>query len=167
MMKPVLVLNANFEPLNVTNTYRAINLIIGDKATLILNGRGLIRTVSASYPIPSIIRLNAMIHRPRQQIHLNKKEVFRRDHNTCQYCGKTISELTIDHVIPKHMGGKHIWTNVVTACPGCNHLKGCRTPSEAHMILQNQPEPPPNSAMYIFGSHLTENSEWLNYIEPW
>ena len=166
-MKPVLVLNANFEPINVTNTYRAINLIICDKATLILNGRGLIRTVSASYPIPSIIRLNRMIHRPRQQIHLNKKEVFRRDLNTCQYCGKTTSELTIDHVIPKHMGGKHIWTNVVTACPYCNHLKGCQTPTEAHMTLQNQPEPPPSSAMYIFGNHLSENSEWIDFIESW
>lgn len=166
-MKEVLVLNANFEPINVTNIYRALNLIIADKATLILNGRGVIKTVSTAYPIPSIIRLHAMIHRPRPQVHLSKKEVFRRDHNICQYCGKTCAELTIDHVIPKHIGGKHIWTNVVTACPHCNHQKGGRTPTEAHMALITQPEPPLSSAMYIFGNHLLDNSEWISFIEHW
>jgi len=167
MKKPVLVLNANFEPINVTNTYRAINLMLCDKATLILNGRGIIKSVSATYPNPSIIRLKTMVNRPRQPIHLTKKEVFRRDNYICQYCGKPNIQLTIDHVIPKHLGGHHIWENVVTACPHCNHLKGGKTLEEAHMQLATTPKAPPHSATYLFGKHLNENQEWLPFIESW
>jgi len=167
MLKPVLVLNANFEPINVTNTYRALNLILSDKATLILNGRGTIRTVSKTYPIPSIIRLRVMISRPRPHVHLTNKEVFRRDEYTCQYCGKSSSVLTIDHVVPKHMGGKHNWVNVVAACPRCNHLKGGKTLQEAHMTLRKPPHDPPTSAIYLYYRHLPENQDWLQYIENW
>ncbi|HEY2982445.1 MAG TPA: HNH endonuclease, partial [Anaerolineales bacterium] len=53
-------------------------------------------------------------------------EVFRRDNYTCQYCGKRDGGLTVDHVRPRHLGGEHIWTNVVAACPPCNHRKGGR-----------------------------------------
>lgn len=167
MIKDVLVLNTNFEPINVTNTFRAINLILCDKATLVLNGRGTIRTVSRSYPIPSIIRLRMMITRPRPHVHLTNKEVFRRDEYTCQYCGRTSSVLTIDHVLPKHLGGKHIWSNVVAACPRCNHLKGGKTLQEAHMSLRKVPKAPPSSALYIYGRHISENQDWLQYIENW
>ena len=67
MQAPVLVLNANFEPINVCNTRRAITLVIDGKASLILNGRGEIKTVRQTFPRPSIIRLEKMIHRPRPQ----------------------------------------------------------------------------------------------------
>ena len=165
--KPVLVLNANFEPINVTNTFRALNLMLCDKATMILNGRGVIRSVSAVFPIPSVIRLKMMIKRPRPQVHLTSREVFRRDDYTCQYCGKHTHHLTIDHVVPKHMGGKHVWNNVVTACPRCNHHKGGRTPQEAHMFLQDKPQTPPSSAIYLYGRHLIENQDWTQFIENW
>ncbi|MEA4909345.1 MAG: HNH endonuclease [Chloroflexi bacterium] len=167
MSESVLVLNANFEPINVCNMRRAIGLILADKAALVLDGRGLIMTANRGYPRPSIIRLQNMIHRPRPQLKLTRREVFRRDGYLCQYCGKRTLDLTIDHVIPRHMGGPHTWTNVVAACSQCNHRKGGRTLDEAHMHLLRQPIEPPSSAFYIFGKHLNENKEWEPFLSGW
>jgi len=79
MNQPVLVLNANFEPLNVCNTRRAMGLIISGKAEMVANGRGYVRTPRFRYPRPSVIRLGYMIKRPRARVKLTKREVFRRD----------------------------------------------------------------------------------------
>jgi 5-methylcytosine-specific restriction endonuclease McrA len=167
MHDPVLVLNANFEPINVCNTRRAMGLILGGKADLVLNGRGFIHTIAVSYPRPSIIRLEKMIHRPRMAVRLTKREVLRRDDYTCQYCGQRASYLTIDHVVPRHLGGLHAWENLVAACPACNHRKGGRTIEQAQMRLLRAPVSPPASAMYLFGRHLHENQDWLPFIEGW
>jgi len=167
MNAPVLVLNANFEPVNVCNTRRAIGLILSGKADMVMNGRGTIQTVKQALPRPSVIRLEQMIHRPRLQIKLTRREVFRRDNYTCQYCGRHTGDLTVDHVLPKHLGGEHIWTNVVAACPSCNHRKGGRQLGEVHMRLLHIPMQPPASAYYIFGRHLEENSEWEQFIKGW
>lgn len=167
MQSPVLVLNANFEPLNVCDWQRAIGLMMTGKAMLVLNGRGEVQTISASFPKPSIIRLEHMVVRPRPRVKLTRREVFRRDNYTCQYCGKHSLDLTIDHVIPRHLGGKHTWTNVVTACAYCNHRKGGRTLQEASMHLMRAPAEPPASAQYIFGRHLNENAEWEPFINGW
>jgi 5-methylcytosine-specific restriction endonuclease McrA len=167
MQVPVLVLNANFEPINVCNTHRAIVLILTGKASLVLDGRGEIRTVSRSYPRPSIIRLERMIKRPRPRVKLTKREIMRRDNFTCQYCGQTASSLTIDHVMPRHLGGEHSWDNLVTACPACNHRKGGRTIVQAQMHLLRHPKEPPASAGYIFARHLNDNGEWVPFIEGW
>jgi len=167
MNEPVLVLNANFEPLNVCNTRRAITLVISGKANLVMNGRGYIRTVSKAFPRPSIIRLSHMIKRPRQHVHLTKREILRRDNYTCQYCGRKMPHLTIDHVIPRHLGGNHTWENLVAACPSCNHHKGGRTLEQAHMKLLKQPKEPPSSATYLFAKHIENNREWMPFIEGW
>lgn len=167
MQEPVLVLNANFEPINVCNTRRAIGLILSGKAAMVVNGRGNIYTVSQTLPRPSVIRLEDMIHRPRPRVKLTRREVFRRDNYTCQYCGKREGNLTVDHVHPRHMGGEHIWTNVVAACPHCNHRKGGRPMDEVHMHLLHIPKEPSASAMYIFGRHLNECGEWEPYINGW
>ena len=167
MYEPVLVLNANFEPLNVCTTRRAIGLILTERANLVMNGRGVIRTVSRSYPRPSIIRLNRMIKRPRPRVRLTKREVLRRDNHTCQYCGKQISYLTIDHIVPRRLGGKHTWSNLVAACPSCNHHKGGRTLDQAHMRLLRTPSEPSSSAMYIFAGQIKDNEDWKPYIEGW
>jgi 5-methylcytosine-specific restriction endonuclease McrA len=163
----VLVLNANFEPINICNTRRAIGLMLAGKATLIANGRGVIKTVSMSLPRPSVIRLDHMIHRPRPHVKLSRREVFRRDNYTCQYCGHKGANLTIDHILPRHLGGMHVWTNVVTACSACNHRKGGRRLEESHMELLIIPREPPANATYIFGRHLTDNNEWRPYIDGW
>jgi 5-methylcytosine-specific restriction endonuclease McrA len=167
MHVPVLVLNANFEPINVCNTRRAITLILDGKATLILNGRGEIKTISRCYPRPSIIRLEKMVHRPRNRVKLTKREVLRRDNYTCQYCGQYAAYLTIDHIVPRHMGGRHSWDNLVTACPNCNHRKGGRTLEQVQMRLLKQPHEPPTSAIYLFARHLKENDEWLPFVNGW
>ncbi len=167
MQAPVLVLNANFEPINVCDMRRAMNLILADKASLVLNGRGVIKTVRVSYPRPSVIRLEKMITRPRPKVKLTRREIFRRDNYTCQYCGRKTLELTVDHVLPRHLGGKHVWTNVVTACPYCNHRKGGRTLEEANMHLLRKPKQPPATAIYLFGKHLGDNSEWEPFINGW
>ena len=166
-MESVLVLNANFEPIHVCNIYRAIGLILSERAALVVNGRGYIYTVNAAYPRPSIIRLQHMVHRPRFTVKLTRREVFRRDSYTCQYCGKHGLDMTIDHVIPRHLGGQHVWTNVVTACPTCNHHKGGRTPAEANMRLLHLAVDPPVSAVYLFNRHLVENSDWEPFLRGW
>lgn len=167
MTASVLVLNANFEPINICDMQRAMGMILTDKATLVLNGRGVIHSASQSYPAPSIIRLQYMVHRPRIQIKLTRREVFRRDNYICQYCGKNGGILTIDHVIPRHLNGQHIWTNVVTACSSCNHHKGGRTVEEANMHLLHQPKEPPSSANYVFGRHIRDYTEWQPFLEGW
>lgn len=167
MQEPVLVLNANFEPINICNTRRAISLMLSGKASLVLNGRGEIKSVSRTFPRPSIIRLEKMIRRPRPRLKLTKREILRRDDYTCQYCGRRAIYLTIDHIIPRRLGGQHIWENLVAACPACNHRKGGRTLEQAQMHLLRLPAEPPSSANYIFARHLGENSDWLPFIEGW
>ena len=167
MYEPVLVLNASFEPLNVCTTRRAICLVLTGKADLVLNGRGEIRTVSRSFPRPSIIRLERMIKRPRVRVRLTKREVLRRDEYTCQYCGKHSPHLTIDHVFPRRLGGEHTWQNLVAACPNCNHRKGGRTIEQAHMRLLRKPNEPPASALYRFAHHINNNRDWLPFVEGW
>lgn len=167
MQEPVLVLNANFEPIYICTTRRAIGLVLSQKATLVLNGRGEIKTVSLTIPRPSIIRLDKMIHRPHPTVRLTKREIFRRDDYTCQYCGQHNIHLTIDHVVPRRLGGDHTWSNLVAACPSCNHRKGGRTLEQVQMHLLHRPGEPPASAEYLFGRHLRENQEWRPYIEGW
>ena len=167
MQAPVLVLNANFEPINVCDTRRALGLLLSEKAALVLNGRGEVRTVSRTVPRPSVIRLQKMVSRPRPQLKLTRREIFRRDGFACQYCGKHAPDLTIDHVIPRHLGGQHIWSNVVAACPACNHRKGGRRLEDSGMHLLHAPVEPPSSAHYIFGRHLVENREWEDFLAGW
>lgn len=164
---PVLVLNANFEPLNVCNIPRALGLVLVGKAEILQNGRGAVYSASRSYECPSVIRLQYMVHRPRPRVRLSKREIFRRDEYRCQYCGRYSAHLTIDHVIPRDRGGQFTWENLVSACPTCNRLKGNRTPQEAGMTLYKQPAEPPATAMYLYGRYLRNNQEWAKYLDGW
>ena len=151
--EPVLVLNANFAPINVCTTRRAIGLILTGKASMVMDGRGMIKTISSNIEKPSVIRLGRMVKRPRPRVNLNKREIFRRDNYTCQYCGTRGGNLTIDHVIPRRLGGIQSWENLVTACAACNHRKGGRTAIQAGMKLRQKPREPSSSALYIFGRY--------------
>jgi 5-methylcytosine-specific restriction endonuclease McrA len=164
---PVLILNVNYEPLHVCNTKRALALLLSGKAEIVLNGRGIIRSTSAEFEIPSVIRLSYMIKRPRPRVSLSKREVLRRDDFTCQYCGAKLKHLTIDHVIPRRLGGPHTWQNLVAACSSCNRRKGGKSPKEANMALRRQPFEPKATATYRFGRHLLHNQEWLQFVEGW
>ncbi|MEJ2551688.1 MAG: HNH endonuclease, partial [Anaerolineales bacterium] len=99
MNEPVLLLNANYAPLNVCTTRRALGLLMAGKAEMLLNGRGFIQTVRVKIPRPSVIRLDYMVKRPRPRVRLTKREVFRRDDYRCQYCGMRSHRLTLDHVV--------------------------------------------------------------------
>jgi 5-methylcytosine-specific restriction endonuclease McrA len=164
---PVLILNVNFEPLHVCNTRRALGLIMSGKAEIILNGRGVIHSSTAVHEIPSVIRLSHYIRRPRPRVSLSKREILRRDEFTCQYCGRQMRYLTIDHVIPRHRGGPHTWQNLVAACASCNRQKGGKSPYEAGMTLRRQPFEPRATASYRFGTLLQLNREWQQFMEGW
>jgi 5-methylcytosine-specific restriction endonuclease McrA len=167
MNEPVLVLNANYAPLNVCTTRRAFGLVFSGKAEMLLNGRGFIYTVREAYPRPSVIRLDYMIKRPRPRVRLTKREIFRRDDFACQYCGKRTSRLTIDHIVPRHLGGEHSWGNLVTACEACNRKKGGRTIQAAHMSLRRIPTEPRATALYLYGGHIADNQDWQPFLEGW
>lgn len=166
-MDDVLVLNANFAPINVCTIRRAVGLMLIQKASLVLNGRGEIHTAQSTFPCPSIIRLHNQIHRPRPHITLTRREILRRDNYTCQYCGKHSLELTIDHILPRHMGGQHTWGNVVAACPSCNHRKGGRALAESNMQLHHPPKEPPVTAEYVFGKYAVQYSDWAEFLRGW
>ena len=135
----VLVLNQNYEPLNVCNLPRAFRLLFGERAEVIEYDHQVIRTPRTEYRAPSVIRLQHLIRRPRPRVKLSRREVFVRDHYTCQYCGRQSHDLTLDHVVPRHRGGGHTWDNLVTACKPCNHRKGGKTLAETHFRLQPSP----------------------------
>jgi 5-methylcytosine-specific restriction endonuclease McrA len=163
----VLVLNQNYEPLNVCNARRAFVLVDRGKAEILEHGEGTLRSAVASFPLPSVIRLIYMIRRPRPKMRLTRREVFVRDKYTCQYCGKQTKDLTIDHVMPRHRGGRHTWDNLVSACRACNHKKAGLTPAEARMKLLNEPKAPPASSYYIFYHYLEAQADWRKFIPGW
>lgn len=163
-MTHVLVLNQNYDPLNVCNARRALVLVDGGKAE-VLEVDGLVyRSPSRTFRVPSVIRLNHLIKRPRPRVRLTRREIFMRDQYTCQYCGVRTKELTLDHVIPKHRGGRHLWENLVSACRACNHHKGGRTIEEAKMELPRAPIEPRATPQYLFQSYLIVNVTWQKFI---
>ena len=165
--EPVLILNVTFEPIHVCSTKRALALVLSGKAEIVVNGRGTIHSAVASFAIPSVIKLSHMVRRPRARVALSKREILRRDDYTCQYCGRRMRTLTLDHVVPRRYGGPHTWTNLVAACSPCNRRKGGKMPAEAEMILRRLPYEPSPTAAYRFGTHLEQRQEWAQFIEGW
>ncbi len=138
---PVLVLNQNYEPLNICRARRAVVLVYCGKAEMLEDGSGFIHSIGQIFSVPSVIRLAYMIKRPRPKRKLTRLEVFNRDQYICQYCGKESRQLTLDHVIPRYRSGEHTWENVVSACIPCNRHKAGRTPEQAGMRLIRCPSP--------------------------
>lgn len=171
MNNAVLVLNQDYEPLNVCNVRRALVLVIGGKAEVLEAGANSLQSPSVSFLAPSVIRLVYMIRRPRPRVKLSRREIFIRDNHTCQYCNRQFSDLTIDHVIPRSRGGQHVWDNVVSACRACNHRKGGKSVAEARMALRMQPHEPRAGTYYTIERRLDANlqPDWHKFlpgIEP-
>ncbi|MCC7366697.1 MAG: HNH endonuclease [Dehalococcoidia bacterium] len=160
----VLVLNQNYEPLNVCNVRRAMVLVLRGKAEVLETGRHVIHTATTTFPLPSVIRLVNLIRRPRPRIRLTRKEIFARDGWLCVYCGRATKDLTLDHVLPRHRGGAHTWENLVSACKPCNHRKAGRTPQEARMDMHAQPHMPRVSIYYAFYPYLGTQLEWRKFV---
>ncbi len=164
---PVLVLNQNYEPLNICRMPRALMLIYRGKAEMLENGAGFVHTATTTFPLPSVIRMSYIIKRPRPQPKLSRLEIFHRDGYACQYCGKMNIPLTIDHVIPRHQHGQHTWENLVSACIPCNRRKAGRTPEEANMKLLHKPVKPKGGAsFFIPRSYRSVREEWQKYLPP-
>lgn len=163
----VLVLNQTFEPLQVCSAKRAIILLFAGKAEQVEDSGNLLRSPSRAFILPSVIRLHRYVRKPtRAVIAFNKKNLLRRDAFTCQYCGRDGGErMTIDHVIPKSLGGKTIWENVVTSCQACNCKKGNKTLHEARMRLLRPPAKPLSTFFLSLLAHSRERpSDWGKYV---
>ncbi|MDC0834819.1 HNH endonuclease [Leptolyngbya valderiana BDU 20041] len=161
-MGKVLVLNASYEPLNITNWQRAIVLVLKGKAEqLEHNGK----FVYPECPLPTVIRLRYYVRVPYKEIPLTRRNIFYRDAHTCQYCNYTGEELTLDHVVPRSRGGGDSWENLVTACVRCNVKKGNRTPQEAAMLLKHPPRRPHSSLYFEVRKYLKSGThpEWHKY----
>ncbi len=161
----VLVLNLDFQPLNVCNVRRAVVLLAKEKASVVEQNGHLVTSERLSFPSPSVIRLAYHVKRPRPVVKMTRKEVLVRDDHTCQYCGRRGHDLTLDHVIPRHRGGQHVWENVVAACKSCNHRKGGRTLAEARMTLLRPPVRPPATPQYLYASYVRAGERtWSKFI---
>jgi 5-methylcytosine-specific restriction endonuclease McrA len=163
MNSRVLVLNQDFSPLMVCSVQRAFLLVYLNKSELIRPANGhRLHSVSHSFPMPSVIRLNRYVAAPYKGVTLTRQNIFKRDSFECQYCGKK-KDLTLDHVIPSSRGGQHTWLNLVTACKSCNARKGDFTPEEAGMVIKRKPHKPSYS---LFLQELSDHhgNEWDEYL---
>lgn len=163
---PVLVLNQNYEPINVCTLRRALVLVFCDKAEIIEAYGMPVYTACYSFEAPSVIRLFQLIRRPRPRVKLTRREVFVRDKFTCQYCGVVHGDLTLDHVMPRSKGGAHTWENLVTACRSCNHRKGGKTVQEARMKLLHDPYEPRAGVYYSIERRLQSSAidNWMKFL---
>ena len=161
-MSKVLVLNASYEPLNITSWRRAIVLLLKGKAEQLEHNE---RILYADVPFPTVIRLRYYVRVPYKEIPLTRRNILERDRNTCQYCGVK-EQLTLDHIIPRSRGGGDTWENLVGACVRCNVKKGNRNPKEANMNLLSKPRRPHSSLHFelIKSTRGDRNQEWKKYV---
>ena len=167
MQEPVLVLNATFEPINVTAVRRAMVLMLKGVAQAEEVNHTHVHSASRALPVPSVIRLLAYRHIPQQTRALSRKNILLRDRNTCQFCRRALpaSELTLDHVMPRSRGGRSSWENLVACCYQCNNRKGDRTPEEAGLALARRPRPftlhTSRQLMRLIGN---KDEKWRKYL---
>ncbi len=157
-----LVLNATFEPLAIVSSRRAFLLVLATKAEMVHSTGRSYRSVAASFPEPSVVRLSRFVRVPADRtVALNRVTLFARDHHKCQYCGLPAD--SIDHVIPKSRGGAHAWENVVAACKRCNMRKQDRLPHEAGFVLARKPFAP-RRRVWLLAMSRGAPSEWEPYL---
>lgn len=141
-MAGVLVLNATFEPLAVVPVRRAVCLMLADKVELLHGSGRLVRSERLALVEPSVVKLSRFVKVPYARHRSpNRRGIFARDGHGCQYCGARAE--TVDHVVPRSRGGRHVWENVVAACRLCNANKRDRLLKETAMRLRRPPGPPP------------------------
>ena len=140
-MEKVLVLNADFTPINITSVYKGFNLVNKGKAEIVKASNTPLRAGTFEFIRPIIIRLLNYVKFRLNKLKINRQRIYKRDGHQCTYCGNR-KNLTIDHIIPKSKGGQNTWMNLVTCCSSCNRLKDDRTPEEANMKLNILPYEP-------------------------
>lgn len=126
-----------------------------------------IHTVRFQIAVPRIIRLLGYDKLPRQDVKFNRRNIYARDSNKCQYCGKKFptTELSLDHVVPKSQGGKSSWENIVCCCVRCNVKKGGRTPLQASMHLITKPVKPKRSPVINIRLADERYHSWKQFLD--
>ncbi len=126
-----------------------------------------VRTANSQIQVPRVIRLLIYEKVPRHTVKFNRRNIFARDNNQCQYCGKRFptSELSLDHIIPRSQGGSTTWENIVCACIDCNVRKGGRTPKQAHMSLIRKPEKPKRSPLLNLKLTSKKYQSWKTFLD--
>ncbi|MGL4554885.1 MAG: HNH endonuclease [Gemmataceae bacterium] len=126
-----------------------------------------VRTISTEIQVPRVIRLTGYDRLPKQTVKFNRRNIFARDNNQCQYCGKKFptSELSLDHVVPRSQNGASTWENIVCACVNCNVRKGGRTPVEASMRLIRKPEKPKRSPILNLKLTNRKYQSWKSFLD--
>jgi len=143
LSRDVLILNQNYEPLSITEAKKAFVISYLGKAQIVETYEGLqLNTVNRSYPVPSVVRLKNYVRISRRTLSPTRKNILKRDGYRCQYCGTKVGPMTVDHVIPRKMGGKDTWENLVCACTKCNAKKGDHSLREAKLELIRAPRKP-------------------------
>jgi 5-methylcytosine-specific restriction endonuclease McrA len=156
MPAQVLVLNSNYQPLNVTSYKKAYRLTYLGKAEVLETAEGK----------PSVLRVHKFVRRPYGIVALTKKNIFARDNYTCMYCGTKEHVLTVDHIIPLSRQGIHTWENVTTACLMCNNKKGNKLLHELKLRLRETPRPPVIIPYVSYGLFLQalRRDDWSTYL---
>jgi 5-methylcytosine-specific restriction endonuclease McrA len=189
----VLVLNRSWLAIHVVTVRRAFGLLLRDLAEAIDtddgsytgydftswvelsearrdflsdDGEDYIRTVRHHIRAPKIVRLLFYDRIPKRQVKLNRRNIYARDGNRCQYCGRRYptSELSIDHVLPKSRGGLTTWDNVVCCCTDCNVKKGGRTPRETGARLVRKPAKPRRSPLVTVKLRRDKYQSWRQFL---
>jgi 5-methylcytosine-specific restriction endonuclease McrA len=126
-----------------------------------------VRTASTQIQVPRVIRLLDYEKVPRHAVKFNRRNIFARDNNQCQFCGKRFptTELSLDHVVPRSQGGVSSWENIVCACIDCNVRKGGRTPKQAHMSLIRKPEKPKRSPLLNLKLSSKKYHSWKTFLD--
>ena len=188
----VLVLNRQYMAVHVIDVRRAFGLLLRQLAEVIHVEEGQygnydfeswreisdlksefkepdqdwIQSVNFEIQVPRVVRLLNFDRVPRQRVRLNRRNLFARDGNHCQYCNKSFpsSELSIDHVVPCCHGGETTWENVVCACVKCNVRKGGRTPTQARMKLRRKPVRPKRSPLLAIQLGNPKYASWKTFL---
>ena len=161
-----LVLNSSYEPVQIAPARRALTLM--SKGAVVVEETYGEKEIYPGIYLPSVVRLRHHVKIPYRMTVLTRKNLYTRDRNQCQYCGKKQqpSDLTLDHIIPESRGGKWGWENLVAACTPCNRKKANRTPEEAGMTLLHKPRPSTlHTSRYMLRLiGLAEDRTWEKYI---
>jgi 5-methylcytosine-specific restriction endonuclease McrA len=180
----VLVLNRNYQPIHITNARRAFSLLyLGAARAIDAHFRvfdfeswmalsaemedEVVRTVGREIRIPRVIVLQLYDRLPRTRVRFSRHNIYMRDGNTCQYCGRQLprSDLNLDHVVPRAQGGRTTWENVVCCCVQCNLAKGARTPEQASLRLLKRPERPRWTPTFRAAGGRVRYREWLPFLD--
>jgi 5-methylcytosine-specific restriction endonuclease McrA len=190
----VLVLNKLFMAVHIVSVRRAFILLCKDVAEVVTLEEGQfatydfdtwrevsehrarnfrqedddwVRTASSEIQVPRVVRLLHYEKMPKHTVKFNRRNIFARDNNLCQYCGKKFPtpELSLDHVVPRSQGGQSTWDNVVCACVECNVKKGGRTPKQAHMHLVKKPEKPKRSPLLSMKLTHKKYQSWKSFLD--